>query len=144
MALAQALITGRAVARFGEQRSIVIGMLVGGLSFALYAFVPAGWMVYPIIIFSALQGLVYPSTNALLSRMTDASNQGALQGGMASVASVGAIVGPLGMTQVLAAGAEHGFAGSAFLAAAALVSAALAVVYFKVLKRPAAEASPAS
>jgi len=144
MAIAQALITGRAVARFGEQRSIVIGMLAGGLSFALYAFVPAGWMVYPIIVFSALQGLVYPSTNALLSRMTDASNQGALQGGMASVASVGAIVGPLGMTQVLAAGAEHGFAGSAFLAAAALVSAALAVVYFKVLRQPAAEATPAS
>jgi DHA1 family tetracycline resistance protein-like MFS transporter len=62
---------------------------------------------------------------------------------MASVASVGAIVGPLGMTQVLAAGAEHGFAGSAFLAAAALVSAALAVVYFRVLGQPAAAASSA-
>ena len=44
-------------------------------------------MVYAIIFFSALQGLVYPSMNALLSRMTDASHQGALQGGMASIAS---------------------------------------------------------
>ena len=52
-------------------------------------------MVYPIIFFSALQGLVWPSINALLSRMTDASHQGALQGGMASIASVAAIVGPL-------------------------------------------------
>jgi DHA1 family tetracycline resistance protein-like MFS transporter len=118
-------------------------LLVGGLSFALYAFVPSGWMVYPIIAFSALQGLVYPSTNALLSQMTDASNQGALQGGMASVASVAAIAGPLGMTQALAAGAEHGFAGSAFLGASVLVFAALAVVYFKVMRQPAAAAGSA-
>ena len=141
MAIAQALITGRAVARFGEERAIVIGMLVGGTSFALYAFVPIGWMVYPIIFFSALQGLVYPSTNALLSQMTDASNQGALQGGMASVASVGAIAGPLLMTQTLAAGAEQGFAGSAFLAAATLVALGLSVIVFGVLRRPAGAAA---
>ena len=143
MALAQVFLTGRAVARFGEERSIVTGMLVGGLSFAFYAFVPVGWMVYPIIFFSALQGLVYPSTNALLSRMTDASNQGALQGGMASVASVGAIVGPLAMTQMLAYGAEHGFPGSAFLTATAMVSIALVVIIFGVLRRPAAEVGSA-
>ena len=144
MALAQVFITGRAVARFGEERSIVTGMLVGGISFALYAFVPQGWMVYPIIFFSALQGLVYPSTNALLSQMTDASNQGALQGGMASIASVGAIVGPLAMTQTLAIGAEHGLTGSAFLAATAMVSLALAVIWFGVLRRPVVEAGVAT
>jgi len=136
MALAQVFLTGRAVARFGEERSIVTGMLVGGSAFALYAFVPQGWMVYPIIFFSALQGLVYPSTNALLSKMTDASNQGALQGGMASIASVGAIVGPLAMTQALAAGAEQGFPGSAFLTAAVLVAMALMVIWLGVLRRP--------
>ena len=143
MALAQVFLTGRAVARFGEERSVVTGMLVGGLSFAFYAFVPQGWMVYPIIFFSALQGLVYPSTNALLSKMTDASNQGALQGGMASVASVGAIVGPLAMTQTLAAGAEHGFAGAAFLAAATLVGIALMVIIFGVIRRPVGDIDPA-
>jgi DHA1 family tetracycline resistance protein-like MFS transporter len=142
MAIAQAVITGRAVARFGEERSIVTGMLVGGTAFALYAFVPQGWMVYPIIFAAALQGLVYPSTNALLSQMTDASNQGALQGGMASVMSVAAIIGPLLMTQTLAAGAERGFPGAAFLTAAALVACAMAVVVFGVLKRPVEAAEP--
>lgn len=134
MAIAQALITGRAVARFGEERSIVTGMLIGGLSFGLYAFVSEDW-IYPIIFFSALQGLVYPSTNALLSRMTDASNQGALQGGMASVASIGAIIGPLAMTQTLALGAEQGFPGAAFLLAATMVGAALLVIVFGVIRR---------
>jgi DHA1 family tetracycline resistance protein-like MFS transporter len=142
MALAQVFITGPAVAKFGEQRSVVIGMLVGGLSFAFYAFVSEGWVVYLIIFFSALQGLVYPSLNALLSRMTDKSNQGALQGGMASVASVAAIVGPLTMTQALAFGSEHGTTGAAFLLAAGLVLIALAVITLGVLRRSPAELTP--
>jgi DHA1 family tetracycline resistance protein-like MFS transporter len=137
MALAQVFLTGRAVARFGEERSIVTGMLVGGSAFALYAFVPQGWMVYPIIFFSALQGLVYPSTNALLSKMTDASNQGALQGGMATVATVGAKPGPLAMTQALDAGAERGVPRSPILMAAVLVALALVVIWVGVLRRPA-------
>jgi len=135
MAVAQALVTGPAVARYGERKCVIIGMLVGGTSFALYSFVDAGWPVYPIIIFSALQGLVYPSLNALLSRMTDSSNQGALQGGMASIGSIAAIVGPLAMTQTLAIGAERETTGAAFLLAALLVGLAMTVVYFGVLRR---------
>lgn len=143
MGLAQVFITGPAVERFGEQRTVVVGMLVGGLSFLFYALIPQGWMVYPVLAFSALQGLVYPSISALLSRMTDASNQGALQGGMAAVASIAAILGPVAMTQSLAAGAERGFAGAAFLGATVLVGLALLVVWFGVLRRSAREPAAA-
>jgi DHA1 family tetracycline resistance protein-like MFS transporter len=135
MALAQVFVTGPAVARLGEQRAVIVGMLVGGTSFLLYALIDQGWAVYAIIVFSALQGLVYPSINALLSRMTDASNQGALQGGMASLGSVAAIIGPITMTQALAAGAEHGTTGAAFFSAAGLVFVGMLVIYFGVLKR---------
>jgi MFS transporter, DHA1 family, tetracycline resistance protein len=135
MALAQTFVTGRAIARFGEARTVVIGMIVGGTSFLLYVFAREGWQVYAIIFFSALQGLVYPSMNALLSRMTDASHQGALQGGMASIASIAAIFGPLAMTQALAFGAEHGEPGGAFLLAAMLVFTALMIVIFGVVRR---------
>jgi MFS transporter, DHA1 family, tetracycline resistance protein len=135
MALAQAFVTGRAIARFGEARTVVIGTIVGALSFLGYVFVTQDWMVYAIIFFSALQGLVWPSMNALLSRMTDASHQGALQGGMASIASIAAIVGPLTMTQALAFGAEHGEPGGAFLLAAALAFCSLLIVLFGVVRR---------
>ena len=141
MALAQSLVTGRAIARFGEARTVVIGMVVGGLAFLGYVFVTEDWMVYAIIFFAALQGLVWPSMNALLSRMTDASHQGALQGGMASIASIAAIVGPLAMTQALAFGAENGQPGGAFLLAALLVLCGLLITVFGVVGRlkPAAE-----
>ncbi|HEY1604635.1 MAG TPA: MFS transporter [Allosphingosinicella sp.] len=135
MALAQALVTGRAIARFGEERTVVIGMLVGGASFLAYVFVRQPGLVYVVIFASALQGLAWPSINALLSRMTDASHQGALQGGMASIASIAAILGPLALTQALAFGAERGQPGGAFLLAALLAVTALLLVWFGVVRR---------
>ena len=135
MALAQSLVTGRAIARYGEARTVVIGMVVGGLSFLAYVFAAQDWMVYAVIFLSALQGLVWPSLNALLSRMTDASHQGALQGGMSSIASIAAIIGPLAMTQALAFGAERGEPGGAFLLAFVLVAFALLIVVLGVARK---------
>lgn len=135
MASAQVILTGRAVARFGEARAALIGMFVGGLSFVGYVFVTQGWMVYAIIFVSALQGLVYPAMNALLSRMTDAEHQGALQGGMASIASIAAIVGPVALTQALAFGADRGWPGGAFSLAALLTLGALLCILLAVLPR---------
>jgi DHA1 family tetracycline resistance protein-like MFS transporter len=109
-------------------------MAVGGLSFLAYVFVKADWLVYVVIFLSALQGLVWPSINALLSRMTDASHQGALQGGMASIGSVASIVGPLALTQALAFGAERGQPGGAFLLAFFLVACAFLIIVFGVVR----------
>jgi len=67
--------------------------------------------------------------------MTDASHQGALQGGMSSIGSVAAIAGPLALTQALAFGAERGEPGGAFLLAALLAFAALLIVLFGVVRR---------
>jgi DHA1 family tetracycline resistance protein-like MFS transporter len=135
MALAQVFVTGPAIARFGEARAVVIGMVAGFLAFVAYIFVTQSWMVFVIIVFSAFQGLVYPSMNALLSRMTDASHQGALQGGMSSIGSIAAIVGPIATTQALAFGAEHGEPGGGFLLAALLVFSALAITLIWVVPR---------
>ena len=143
MALVQSVVTGRAIARWGEARTVVIGMIFGGLGFLAYVFARADWLVFTIIFLSGVQGLVWPSLNALLSRMTDASHQGALQGGMSSIASIAAIVGPLAMTQALAFGAEHGEPGGAFLLAFVLVVFAFGIVVFGVVRRLSAVPEPA-
>ncbi|RYD60710.1 MAG: tetracycline resistance MFS efflux pump, partial [Sphingomonadales bacterium] len=88
-----------------------------------------------LIAFGAFQALAWPSINALLSRMTDPSHQGALQGGMASLNSLALILAPLLLTQALAFGSERGFTGGNFLAAAILASAALFIVVLKVVPR---------
>ncbi len=135
MALTQIFVTGRAITALGETRTLMIGLIVGTLAYAAYAFATEGWQVYVILMFGALQMLAYPSLNAMLSRRVDASNQGALQGGMASIASVAAILGPLSLTQTLAYGAEHGFPGAAFALAAALTLVAAGIVLAFLLRR---------
>ena len=71
-------------------------------------------------------GLVYPSINAILSRLIPANAQGELQGGVASLSSISAITGPPLMTQLFghfsAAGASIHFPGAAFLFAALLAA----------------------
>lgn len=135
MMLAQALLVGRAIKRFGEARTVLIGLAAGVLVFAGYVFVREGWQVYALIAAGSLTGLVFPSINAILSARVDASNQGALQGGLASLASIAAIVGPLAMTQALAAGAERGFAGGAFLLASLLAAATFLIFLIGVVRR---------
>lgn len=70
--------------------------------------------------------------NGLLSRLADASHQGALHGGIGSVA---AIIAPLMLTPALANGVEAGFPGVAFLLAGILAALALLILVWKALGR---------
>lgn len=142
MALVQIFLTGRAIAAWGEMRAVIAGLAIGALAYLGYAFATQGWQVYALIVFGALQALAYGSLNGLLSRMVDASNQGALQGGLASIASLAAIFGPLALTQALAAGAEHGFPGAAFLLASLLAFGAVAILAVFVLRHPPRDGPP--
>ncbi|RYY26509.1 MAG: MFS transporter [Sphingomonadales bacterium] len=135
MALVQTLVMGRAVKRFGEAKTVVFGIIAGGSVFIGYIFARELWMIGILIVLGAFQALVWPSINALLSRMTDPSHQGALQGGMASLNSLALILAPLLLTQSLAYGSERGFTGGNFLVAAILAFAALVIVLLKVVPK---------
>jgi DHA1 family tetracycline resistance protein-like MFS transporter len=135
MMLAQTFLIGRAIDRFGEERTVMIGLVTGIVVFAGYALVREGWQIYALIGVGALTGLVFPSINAILSSRVDASNQGALQGGMASLASVAAIIAPIAMTQTLSFGANRGMPGAAFVLASLLCAATFAIFLFGVVLR---------
>lgn len=136
MMFAQIVLIRPAIRYLGEERTVLIGLASGAIVFAGYVFARAGWQIYALIAVGALTGLVFPSINALLSSRVDPSNQGALQGGMASLASIAAIVGPLAMTQALALGAERGHAGGAFLLAAILCLITFGIFLVGVVRRP--------
>ncbi|HTR97407.1 MAG TPA: TCR/Tet family MFS transporter [Candidatus Acidoferrales bacterium] len=132
MALGQAFVTRRLVPRIGERRAILLGLTLGSLGFAGNAFASRGWMVYAVCTVAALQGLVFPSMNSALSRTVAPDEQGELQGGIASLQSVAAILGPPVLTQAFAyftrPGAPLQFPGAAYLLAALLSLAAIATV----------------
>lgn len=130
--LVQVFVTGRAVRRLGERAAAVIGLVAGAATLVAYAFTTQGWQVYAFFLVGAFGALAWPAMNGMLSRLVDATRQGALQGGLGSMNSVAAIVGPLLAAQSLAWGAGRGFDGLAFLLAGVLIAAAALIVAFLV------------
>ena len=137
MGIVQVALTGRVVARLGEVRAAVVGLACGAACMVAYAFTTQVWQVYAFFLVGALGAFAWPALNGLLSRMTDASRQGALQGGLGSLNSIAAVLGPLLATQSLAWGSRHAFDGAAFLVAGGLIGAAALIIAIRAPSLPA-------
>ena len=140
--IVQLAVTRRVVENIGERRTAIVGLSCGGACLLAYAFTTQGWQVYAFFLVGALGALVYPAMNGILSRMVDASRQGALQGGIGSMNSVAAVLGPLIASQSLAWGAARDFDGTAFVVAAALMFVAMAIIVRLVPHRSPAQELP--
>lgn len=128
MGVVQVGLTGPIVARLGEYRAAVIGLACGAACMIAYAFATQPWQVYAFFVVGAFGAIAWPALNGLLSRMTDADRQGALQGGIGSLNSVAAILGPLLATQSLAWGSVHDLPGAAFLLSGGLIGLAAVII----------------
>ncbi len=80
----QATLTQRVVARIGERWTAIVALSAGAITLFIYAFATAGWQIYVFFLFGALGQMGWPAMNGILSRMVDATRQGALQGGIGS------------------------------------------------------------
>lgn len=118
----QTLLTGRAVARFGERDAATIGLCAAILGFLAYAVVQTTMQAYAVMVFIAMQSLVQPSLMAMLSRRATPETQGEIQGIAAMAMGIGSIVAPLLLTRPMAyftsGDAPVRFAGAAFVIAA--------------------------
>jgi len=132
MAFAQGVLTRTLIPRLGGERpAAAIGMAFAILAYVGYAFATRGWMMYAVSATSMLFAMTYPSLNALMSQQIPHDAQGELQGAVASVYSLSAILGPPLMTQVFglfsSTAAPVYFPGAPFLAAALLTLASAAL-----------------
>ena len=118
-------LTGLIVPKIGERRAIVLGFLMMTVGFTAYALVPYGWMIYPAIFVGSLGSIANPSMQSVMSRQAGPSSQGELQGAMASIASIAAILSPIFMTQLFSHFSKDGapvyLPGAPFLVAAVMV-----------------------
>ncbi|HLJ36941.1 MAG TPA: TCR/Tet family MFS transporter [Steroidobacteraceae bacterium] len=150
MAVAQGALTRVLIpALGGERRAATVGMFAAMLAYVGYALATQGWMMYAVSLSTAVFALTYPSMNALASQQIPASAQGELQGAVASLYGLSAIVGPPLMTQVFGyfsrADAVVHLPGAAFLTAA-LLTAGCAVAFARAMQlapRTAALSPPA-
>lgn len=101
-AIVQGFLGRKLIPRFGQRNIIIVGLLSAVAGYSTYAMADAGWMVYLGIAVSACQGLVFPCLQGLMSAEVGPTEQGELQGAVASIQSLSSIVGPPLMTTVFA------------------------------------------
>ena len=120
-------------ARFGERATLLAGSLSGAAGFFMYGVAPEGWIFCLGIPIMAFWGLAGPATQALMSRRVSLSEQGQLQGAIASINGVAGLLGPTLFTQVFAyfigPGAVGHLPGAPFLLASLLLASAGAIAW---------------
>lgn len=128
MALMFGLLTRILIPRLGEARAAYIGLACGAAGFIGYAFSTQGWMMYPWMLVWSMMALAMPAMNAIISRRVPATEQGEVQGALASVGGITSIVAPVLLTSVFAYFTQKNapvyFPGSAFLAAGLMLAIA--------------------
>lgn len=136
------------VPRLGERRSLLVGLLFSIGSHVALASVTRGWMVYVVILAFAPGGISGPAAQALLSREVSASEQGELQGSLASLQSLCAVLAPLLGTYLFSRftpeTASPRIPGAPFLAAAMfnVVGLLLAIRLFSRIPPQASKQAP--
>ena len=118
-------------AKFGARRSLLVGLLCGAMGFSVYGLAPNGVIYCLGIPIMAFWGLAFPSTQALMTRHVSASEQGQLQGAIASLTGIAGLLGPSLFAQIFAAfigsQAEWHLPGAPFLLASLLLILAAAI-----------------
>jgi DHA1 family tetracycline resistance protein-like MFS transporter len=133
----------QAVKKFGELPTAMFGLACGVAGFVAYALAPTGAVFLAALPMVALWGLAGPAFQALATRLAGVSEQGTVQGAIASLRGISGMIGPIAYTQILSweiasgrsPGGSYGLA--ALLLALSLVFT-LAVGRAKVATRDAA------
>jgi MFS transporter, DHA1 family, tetracycline resistance protein len=135
---------GMATARFGERKSLLLGLLFGAAGFAIYGFAPTGFWFCTGLPAVALWGLSGPAAQSLMTQRVDPSEQGRLQGAISALQGVAFMIGPAIFTATFAAAISPSSGwrvpGAPFLLAAALLGAALAVAWWVAREPPPSRA----
>ena len=131
VALVQAGLIRIVTRRFGQVKTVYIGLFCNLLGLALFAISTQVWMIYSFMVIYVLGGLAGPTLQGIMSSQVPNSEQGELQGGLTSLVSLTAIFGPLIMGEVFFYFTKNEsvyFPGASFALGAALSLVCLVLV----------------
>ena len=142
MASSQAIVMRLIVPRLGERRAGLIGIASGMVGYAGFGLATASWMMFAWLASWFFAAIVMPTTNSLMSHRIKPDAQGELQGAVASLFALSAIIGPPLMTHLFsrfsAQGSSPYVPGAAFFAATVLALGSL-IVFWLSTREPVAE-----
>jgi len=120
-------------ARLGLRTTLLVGLLCGTIGFSVYGLAPEGWIFCLAIPVMAFWGLAGPAAQALMSRRVSSSEQGQLQGAIASINGLTGLIGPALFTQSFAhsigPNAVWDLPGAPFLLASLMLLSAGAIAW---------------
>ena len=125
------------IPKLGLRKSILISLLLYSVTFPLYGLATESWMLYAISVPYVLAGLAGPAIQSYISNHIPQNEQGQIQGGITSVVSLTAIIGPIIMTSLFSYFSKKGapvyFPGAPFILAGifAIIALIIAISYFK-------------
>ncbi len=98
IAVVQGGLVGWAKDKFGEKKSLFIGLIFTTIGYILFSFANKTWMMYVFLIPFAIGGFAIPNIQSIITQKVPSNEQGELQGGLTSLISITAIIGPLIMS----------------------------------------------
>jgi DHA1 family tetracycline resistance protein-like MFS transporter len=114
------------VARFGERRTMLAGLIFGTAGFLIYGMASTGAIFWSGLPLAALWGLSGPPMQGMMTRHVGASEQGQLQGALSSLRGIAFMIGPLVFTNVFAsfigANRDWHLPGAPFLLASLMIA----------------------
>jgi len=129
VAIVQGGLIGRFVKKFGEEKTIKIGLFFWIIGMFLFSIAMEPWMLYAFLIPYSLGGIAGPTLQGMLSNRVSDNQQGNLQGGITSMISITTIIGPLMATQLFGffgdAESLYYFPGAPYLGASVIYFFAL-------------------
>lgn len=137
LAIIQGLLVGKVIARFGAVRTAVWSLIFAIPSYLIIGFAGSTAMMVLGIVVGSITGLTFPAMQSLMTTRIAEDAQGELQGAIASVVSLTAIIGPPAMTAVFGAYADDiglFFPGAPYMLAVGLMTAAVLTLWMT-LKR---------
>ncbi len=100
MAIFQGALTGPVVKRFGEFRTVLIGLVSAAIAATGYGFAPGLGVVVVLMVVHGPEGFVHPMLTALMSARVPENAQGELQGGLSAVMNIAMLVGTVFFAQI--------------------------------------------
>lgn len=120
--------------KIGNEKSIFYGLLLYSLGMILFAFATKSWMMFAFLIPYGLGGIAGPALQSTISAQVPKNEQGELQGALASLVSLTAIVGPPLMTNTFYYfthdEAPFKFPGAPFFLGFILMGISAVIVYY--------------
>jgi MFS transporter, DHA1 family, tetracycline resistance protein len=125
----QGALVKRIIARTGERRGLVLGLLITAIAMAGYGSASRSWVVYGIIVVGAFGGITGPAAQALITKHVSPGEQGAVQGALSGLTSLASIFAPIlgahSFAMCIPPDGKYNLPGVAFFEAALLSVVAL-------------------